>query len=155
MISSIYLCHSISHCHPIWPLTKEAAGWWIWFKQLIRGIDWVIWEKGCMQVLACICVLCMHPPLIRVWWRPRGANQNERETEWGSVCVRENVVIRVFIWVDGVCKSCPGLALGASVKSWWTELWMNALSGYFCWGESVCVCVCVLGGWSCFMVMEH
>lgn len=29
---------------------------------------------------------------------------------------RENVVIRVFILVDGVCKSCPGLTLGASVE---------------------------------------
>lgn len=29
---------------------------------------------------------------------------------------RENVLIRVFILVDGVCKSCPGLALETSVE---------------------------------------
>lgn len=60
--------------------------------------------------------VCAHPPLIRVWWRPRGANQNEREAEWGRVWERENAVIRVFIWVDGVCKSYPGLAFRASVE---------------------------------------
>ncbi len=34
----------------------------------------------------------------------------EREKE------RKNAVIKSFIWVDGVCKSCPGQALGASVE---------------------------------------
>lgn len=71
-------------------------------------------ECWSLCVWMCVCAR-VHPPLIRVWWRPRGANQNERETEWGRVRERENAVIRVFIWVDGVCKSCPGLALGASV----------------------------------------
>ncbi len=37
--------------------------------------------------------------------------EREREREREKECCNQS-----FIWVDGVCKSCPGLALGASVE---------------------------------------
>lgn len=70
-----------------------------------------------MAFTACLCVRTFTPDqsdgdpgeLIKMKEKlNEGMSERQRE--------RENVVIRVFIWVDGVCKSCPGRAPGASVE---------------------------------------